>query len=654
MSMIAGAFLMMMPCMYSISADESNILKEFLSQTILSKDEFQNELRNYIKNLMKPFNVPKTASEWLIKSKELRDEIFNKVVFRGIPNEWYENEPNVVWGSVIETDNGYIIKKLRYEALPNLWVPALLYEPKEIDGKIPAILNVNGHVGPPGKTQDYEQIRCINLAKRGMLALHPEWLVFGELSGDDYKHNRLAYLDLCGASGVSVFYLAMKRGIDVLAMYPKTDPKKIAMTGLSGGGWQTIILSSLDERISLSIPNAGYIGLNYRADFIEDTGDLEQNPNDLITIADYPCLTAMLAPRPALLIYNEKDDCCFQAYRAKESVYNPIKPFYELFGKADDFVFYENKIPGTHNYDKDNREQLYRFLNKYFIDESKRIDGDIPSDSEVLKYDDLVVGIPENNENFFTLASKIMKDLPKNHPPKGDPDSLKEWQEDSRKKLRDILRLDQLSVRSEIEREGFIGKYKTVSYKIKMNDSFTIPCIAIYNPESNIKSVNIVFSDSGKVNLSEYILGKISESSATLMIDPLFMGECIPIRGPVWQYVQMISTAGKRTLGIQTAQVGAIIEWACQEFGVDKVSLSAKGWNSCLIAIMACGLYNHRINEVSIDDYLESLKMLIENHLDYETYPSLFCFGLLEQFDIPELIELCDPVPVIKLSGSSY
>ena len=36
-------------------------------------------------------------------------------------------------------------------------------------------------------------------------------------------------------------------------------------------------------------------------------GDVEQNPSDLLTLADYPHLTALLAPRPALLIYNEKD-----------------------------------------------------------------------------------------------------------------------------------------------------------------------------------------------------------------------------------------------------------------------------------------------------------------------------------------------------------
>src|SRR5690606_35390719 len=126
---------------------------------------------------------------------------------------------------------------------PGFWIPAILYEPSGVAGNIPAILNVNGH-SAHGKAHVDEQTRCINLALRGMLALHPEWLSFGELNDPGNAHGNLAYLDLVGTRGLSVFYLAIKRGIDVLATHPRTDPDRIAMTGLSGGGWQTTVLSA--------------------------------------------------------------------------------------------------------------------------------------------------------------------------------------------------------------------------------------------------------------------------------------------------------------------------------------------------------------------------------------------------------------------------
>ena len=79
-----------------------------------------------------------------------------------------------------------------------------------LKGRVPVVLNVNGH-DSKGKAAPYKQIRCINLAKRGMLALNLEWLGMGQLQGDGFSHNRMNQLDLCGTSGLAVFYLAMQR-----------------------------------------------------------------------------------------------------------------------------------------------------------------------------------------------------------------------------------------------------------------------------------------------------------------------------------------------------------------------------------------------------------------------------------------------------------
>ena len=116
---------------------------------------------------------------------------------------------------------GYRIKKLRYEALPGLWIPALLYEPDNLgDKRVPVVMNVNGHDGK-GKVAPYKQIRCINQAKRGMLALNVEWLGMGQLRTPGFMHYRMNQLDLCGTSGLAPFYLSMSRGLDLLAGAPE-------------------------------------------------------------------------------------------------------------------------------------------------------------------------------------------------------------------------------------------------------------------------------------------------------------------------------------------------------------------------------------------------------------------------------------------------
>ena len=189
-----------------LGASKSNSVEinEWLEKSVVAPDQIRAEISEYIQQLIPSFNVPDRTT-WEHQASALRQEILDKVVFRGVPQEWIDWKAETMWEDTLKVGPGYQIRKLRYHALPGLWIPALLYEPIQTQAKMPAILNVNGHVGPPGKSTDYEQLRCINLAKKGVLALHPEWFYFGELAGEDYKHNRMAYLDLCGISGLAPF-----------------------------------------------------------------------------------------------------------------------------------------------------------------------------------------------------------------------------------------------------------------------------------------------------------------------------------------------------------------------------------------------------------------------------------------------------------------
>ena len=237
---------------------------------------------------------------------------------------------------------------------------------------------------------DYKQARCINLAKRGMLALNTEFLGMGELRAD-VEHNRIGHLDLCGIAGIGVFYLLMKRGLDVLLAHPKADPERIGMTGLSGGGWQTALLAALDERVKVIVPVAGHSAVWQRRGCIEDIGDQEQCPADLCTVADYDALSALFAPRPTLLIYNRHDDCCFQTRRTRKSIYEPIRPVFALLGARDNIALHDNTDPGTHNYERDNRRQLYKFLDRHWGLETS---DDLSYRDELQTEEALAVGLP--------------------------------------------------------------------------------------------------------------------------------------------------------------------------------------------------------------------------------------------------------------------
>ena len=65
--------------------------------------------------------------------------------------------------------------------------------------------------------------------------------------------------------------------------------------------------------------------------------------------------------------------------------------------------------------------------------------------------------------------------------------------------------------------------------------------------------------------------------------------------------------------------------------------LEAIGPRTSLIALAAAGLETDSINSVGTEGELASLKQIIEQNNTVDRTSEQFCFGLLQQFDIPHL-----------------
>ena len=233
-------------------------LPGILTSPLQSRKVVTYQLQEYLLKRVPPLPDPRTAQQWTTEADQIRQHLLENVVYYGWPKEWIEAPPKFEDLGTIPSGKGYRVRKLRYEIVPGFYSTALLYEPENMKGRVPAVLDVMGHYLPEGKSMEFEQKLCINQALRGMIALNLEWLDTGELNSDGNYHMFEPDLDLVGANGVGLFYLAMRRGIDYLSENANVDPNRIGMTGLSGGGWQTIVLSSLDPRVKVAIPVAGY------------------------------------------------------------------------------------------------------------------------------------------------------------------------------------------------------------------------------------------------------------------------------------------------------------------------------------------------------------------------------------------------------------
>ncbi len=614
----------------------------WLNRPILGPTQTLAEVQVYTENRVPLMPQVKTAAAWDRLAARLRRQTLERVVYCGEAARWRDAKMKVEWLGTMEGGPGYRIKKLRYEALPGLWIPALLYEPENLSGKVPVVLNVNGHE-PTGKAVAYKQIRCINEAKRGMLALNVEWLGMGQLNGSGYQHGLMNQLDLCGTSGLAPFYLAMKRGLDLLLSLDHADRQRVAVAGLSGGGWQTIYLSALDPRVTLANPVAGYSGLRTRVRNLSDMGDSEQAPCDMATVADYTHFTAMRAPQPTLLTYNFKDDCCFASDHALPPLLDSAQPIFKLYGKAENLRSHVNYVPGTHNFEKENREAFYRMLGDHFYAGDARFNpAEIPSEAEIKTSEQLRVELPTNNATFSSLALALSKSLPRHAEIPDAKSALNKWQRSQRKKLRAIVHATNYTAQATQvggeEKEGVNARF----WQLKLGSDWTLPVVELSRGEP--KGTTILLSDDGRKSVAAEAEALLAYGLRVLAVDLFQFGESkLGSRFPI-----LVACVGGRPLGLEASQLNAVAGWSKKHYPNEPVGVVAVGARASLVSLVAAGLEPDGIASLELHGALGSLKESIEKNWTVEQKPEMFCFALLQAFDIKQLEALAAPGAIVR------
>lgn len=594
---------------------EPSALKTVLERPLTTPEAVAIELQRF---LAPHISYPAPGPQWKAESARLRREILTTIVTHGWSPEWFTAPLKFVDAGTVPTDGTYNLRKLRIEIIPGMWMPALLYGPATVSGAAPGVLNVNGHVGPPGKAIEYKQKRCIQLARMGAYALNLEWFAFGELAHAENQHWFGAHLDLAGANGVGIFYLAMRRGLDFLAQHTSVDPKRLAVTGLSGGGWQTIFLSSLDERVAVSVPVAGYAGLEARLERGEDVGDIEQNPSDLLTIADYPHLTAMRAPKPTQLIYNAEDDCCFRAPLVRDQIYTKILGFFN--NDRTVFGWHENRDPGNHNYQLDNRMAAYAFLARHLG--LKAIDKESNTAAELKTAEELSSGLESGNMTLLSLARKIAE---RRNDTTGKP------------ALKEIVRYKPVNVK----RAWAVASTKTkgvetTSYRFDFSDGLSAVGVlahAIDVPPG--APLRIVLDDRGRKASGEAVASSINRGERVFTIDILGTGELTTRPTSFSGFTQLLATTGYRALGIRAAHLVALLEWQRSP-----ARLETYGMRNQLAGYIAAALNPKLFSQVIAHDGLTSLSEVFSRPVRYQEAPEMFCLDLYRYYDLKDLAAL--------------
>ncbi len=285
-----------------------------------------------------------TLDEWKARAASIRQGILRGANLDPLPTRCPLN-PIV---RDLRKHDGYTVENVAFESLPGFYVTGNLYRPVGRQGKVPAILNPHGHFRDPvysARTRPDMQTRCAQFARMGAIAFAYDMVGYGESSQTTHDDPNVLTLQLWNSMRV----------LDFLLTLPEVDPARIGVTGASGGGTQSFLITATDDRITVSAPVVMVSSHFFGGCKCESGMPIHRDPET--NNAD---IAACAAPRPQLIVSIGSD----WTHNVPGIEFPYIWKVYRLFGKEKDVENFH--LPHEeHDYGFPKRAPVYEFFARH-------------------------------------------------------------------------------------------------------------------------------------------------------------------------------------------------------------------------------------------------------------------------------------------------
>ena len=325
-------------------------------------------------------------ASWEERATKIKNQIITGMQLDKMPN--IKGNFNPIINNTRKMD-GYIVENIAIESFPGFYITGNIYRPLNEEGKHPAILTPHGHWNTPGNVGRLRadvQIRSATFARMGAVVFAYDMVGYAESQQVTHEIPIALLLQTWDS----------RRVLEYLISREDVDSTQIGMTGASGGGTQTFILTAIDSRITASAPVCQVSAHFFGGCVCESGVPIHKSKNFQTNNVE---IAALCAPRP-LLLTSDGADWTRNTPRVEFPYVQSVYKVYNAENKVSNVHF----VTQRHDYGLSKRKAVYNFFSQYLNLQNGRIPRGGDGYGE-----DFVTLLPENDLKVFGKDNKLPK-----------------------------------------------------------------------------------------------------------------------------------------------------------------------------------------------------------------------------------------------------